>query len=240
MSWFESLLLGLVHRRYRTQRYVWGQLWPNTGPLEPAAEWKSGLGYTYNNPTLTRNQDFSDASWLKTNCTVTNGLLVATTTGARVQQAATNIDTNREYVVSFVATAGSGDVVYVGDSTVSNGYTWFSLASGTIGTEGAGTVASQIEDLGGGQYRCSVKLAAAASNTATLGVADADGSTSVTSGKSVSLASATVENGKLQSWADQRSGYVLQQTTPANQPWVDPFGGPGMQGNLCLSADFGA
>ena len=127
---------------------------------------------------LTKTEQFDDAVWLKDNVTVTANAVVApdgTTTADRIVEAATtsfhrvyvngiSVIGGVNYTLSVYARAGERDFLALFFTTGGASGAYFDLANGTIGTVGAGFVAS-IASAGNGWYRCSISTTPSTSAT---------------------------------------------------------------------------
>ncbi len=148
-----------------------------------------------------------DTTWAATSVSLTSGQsgyngtndawkleVTATGTYRRITQSTggSSVVTN-----SIYAKAGTTDFIAVSD--VGGGGTsnvWFNLASGTIGTIfGSKVIDANIENVGGGWYRCSVAHQGEAPSYALWFVADADNTTAGTIGANVYIQNAQQEYG---------------------------------------------
>lgn len=137
-----------------------------------------------------RSAEFDNASWTKTNCTVTANsavgpdgtttldTLAATAANGNAAQACT-ITAGNAATASVYARAAASDHLYLqitdGSNTVG---CWFNLSAGTTGTNTAGASTcvfanKDIEALGGGLYRCSLTVTTATSTSFTVSFAPA-------------------------------------------------------------------
>jgi hypothetical protein len=79
------------------------------------------------------------------------------------------------YCLSAWFRAGNKSWAYIDDTTVASATGYFNLATGVVGTKGAGAGTIGIEDWGGGLYRCWITvLGTAAAHTIRFGAAHAD------------------------------------------------------------------
>jgi hypothetical protein len=140
---------------------------------------------------LLYTQDFDNAYWSKVNATVTANA-VAAPDGTLTADAIIEDTVNSSHGVgsgnatvalgsvtwSVYAKAGTRSWMWINAFAGANNRTWFNLASGTVGTTGAGATAS-ITSVGNGWYRCSVALTSG-TTTVSMGAnaASADGATS--------------------------------------------------------------
>jgi hypothetical protein len=91
-----------------------------------------------------------------------------------VSQACTLTAVN--YCLSAWFRAGNKSWAYIDDTTVAGATGYFDLATGVVGTKGAGAGTIGIEDWGGSLYRCWITvLGTAAAHTVRFGAAHADG-----------------------------------------------------------------
>ena len=143
-----------------------------------------------------------DTTWTTSDVSVTSGqsgydgssdawLLTATSTlNCRINQ---SISSSGVKTLSVYAKAGTADwvIVQIGGGTAS--YAWFDLSSGAVGTSGQ-LINSEITSVGGGWYRCSIT--GANSNTSVnIYVATADNSVSTSSGDTIYIQDAQLEQG---------------------------------------------
>lgn len=148
---------------------------------------------------LVRSEEFENASWTKTNCTITantsadpigtstaDGIVADAVLGRHsVSQAVTLTAT--PYELSTWARKGASDFLILENSTIANGACWFNLATGALGTRQAGVTEAIIEAWGGGLYRCAIRfVATVAAHTMVIGAASAD-NTLTFSGDGVSI-----------------------------------------------------
>lgn len=152
---------------------------------------------------LTYSEDFTDSSWL------TGGLnSVVTADQTPSVDGSTNADklavdsvggttstvglaksitvaTSTKHTLSCFAKADQSDFIFLGAvslTTPANGGVWFNLSNGTVGTQNTGH-SGQIEDWGGGWYRCSVTFTTDATDTsgqARIYLDNADGGSTIT------------------------------------------------------------
>ncbi len=120
---------------------------------------------------LLYSEDFSDATWTKTNSTITSNAIAApngTTTADKLVESATNTehlvqqaitDSDVPYAFSVFAKKGERDwIVLRGvNAATLNVRAWFDLTNGVVGTLQNGATA-EIEDIGDGWYRCTLFL----------------------------------------------------------------------------------
>lgn len=207
---------GLIDPRASFTRASTGRAWNRIGQLitKPAnaGRWRFNpvtgvceglLVEPQRTNLLLRSEEFDNASWTATSCTVTANsatapdgtstadTLAATGTGGSVAQAIT-ITAGRGMAFSVYAKANASSWLWLRLGDGSNAVEcWYNLAAGTVGsnTAGAGTLLysqKAIEAMGNGWYRCSIEATSATvtSITATLGPAAAD-STAPANGNSL-------------------------------------------------------
>ncbi len=127
---------------------------------------QSGAGIT--NRQI-HSEDFGQSSWDKTLATVESDAASApngtSTADKLVESGGTGLHYVKDYsahvngaahTVSVYARAGERTWIWLyGDQTVSNAVAWFDLSNGVVGTvSGASSPSADIEDIGGGWYRC--------------------------------------------------------------------------------------
>ena len=151
----------------------------------------SGLiekGYT--NEALQSNT-FSNASWIKSNSSVTGGQagydgsndawLLEVTAGGTYRRISQNTNVNSVVTNSIYAKAGNVNYIAVTDTLGSaNNAVYFDLATGAIDsiTNAGQVIDASIESVGGGWYRCSAALTANSSGTILWFVSATGGSSS--------------------------------------------------------------
>lgn len=163
------------------------------------------------NQLFLQSADFSTASWLKINCSVSgsgNVTLGAGTLAKNIGQAvAANVANN---VVSFDVLAGTHSTFQIIDTGDAEAYANFNAATGAVGTKGTRTL-SGVTSLGGGAYRLwAVFTAGALSRTVRIYAVDstsaAYGATTSSTGNFTLLGSA--------------SSAVTYETAPRSQDQV--------------------
>ena len=132
-----------------------------------------------------RSEEFSNASWVKSNCTITADAAVAPdgaasadtmveNAGSGVKQAAQTVSgivSGTTYTISlFVKAAGRSFFCIQAYSAWAgaNNSTWYDLSTGTVSSSQGSTVAG-IQALGGGWYRLTYTRVATATGTGTIG-----------------------------------------------------------------------
>ena len=151
------------------------------------------------------SQDFSNVGWIKTGTTVTADSTTApdgTTTADLITASASPATVKfgavqgGSYVTSFFVKRGTSDWVYLGGQNVLLPNAWFNINTGSVGTVQAGIDASGIQNIGNGWYRCwIVDTGDTGAEWATVGICDADNSTTVTVGRTIYLWGAQSESG---------------------------------------------
>ena len=157
----------------RRNAYVWnGTEYVNEG-IQIESEARTNL--------IPYSQDFTDASWSKTNSTVSAGSGV----GLDGENSATKLVPNNaaslaasnildflpaaattDYTFSVYAKAAEFDIIVVSLERAddSSGY-YFDLSSGTVGSRFGSTGSAEIEDVGNGWYRCIFSKTSSASTS---------------------------------------------------------------------------
>jgi len=159
---------------------------------------------------LQRAQEFDNAYWTKTGVTVTPNNTTAPdgmTTADLITTSATTATVERasgvgfgDYVQSVYAKKGTSDWFYLCAKITGTGAqtpsAYFNLSTGTIGTVEALIKSAKIQDVGNGWYRCAIVSASTAgAESFQAGVCDANGSVSVTVGRTIYLWGAQLEEG---------------------------------------------
>jgi hypothetical protein len=119
-----------------------------------------------------RSEEFDNAGWLKTNCTITansttdpdgnntaDALLENAGSGAKTVRQVSNFVKGTQYTISvFAKTNGRFLQIFAGIAIQggSSGFANFNLTTGTLGTVGGGVNNATIEDYGNGWFRCSI------------------------------------------------------------------------------------
>jgi hypothetical protein len=124
-------------------------------------------------------------------------LNVVTTTFSSTSRTLTTVS-GTVYTVSVFAKKNTKDWIYFVNLTGSAARVWFNVASGTIGTIGAGISNVAIENYGNGWYRCRwTETAGGTTSYFQVGASDADNSALPTSSGSVFLWGAQLEVGSI-------------------------------------------
>ena len=160
-----------------------------------------GLIKKYRENKLLQSNQF-DTTWARPNSSVTSGqsgydgsndawLLSATANFARIEQ--TN-SSNGVVTLSVYAKAGTADWIMLRlTGSGFNDQQYFDLANGTIGIN-RGCIAADIEDVGGGWYRCSATTDGPTLQYAIMYIALADGNLSPTN-ENIYIQNAQLESG---------------------------------------------
>ena len=143
-----------------------------------------------NSPTLTSGQEDKDGG--------TNAWkFSATSSGSdrAIYQNTTGL--NIVVTSSFYAKKGSVDFIYLASTRASSSQAqWFDLANGTLGTKlGSDIIASNIESVGNGWYRCSVTSAPYTAGYSFIALVDGDNSQTSSNGDFVYIQDAQLEIG---------------------------------------------
>lgn len=136
---------------------------------------------------LAYSEDFSDASWLKFDATITSNAIVApdgnltadkfvATTGTTVHRVYRSAGSAAAHTLSAFLKAGEYTWAVLRIEGVN---TFFNLSAGTIGTNGAGNTAS-ITSVGNGWYKCSITRTIIGATASVIGLATADNTDSFT------------------------------------------------------------
>ena len=144
---------------------------------------------------VTYSEQFDNAAWGKTNCSVTANAVAApdgTVTADKITETATSaphqfnpspvVALNTVYTLSIYAKAAERNWVILNIFTGTDScWTWFNVSTGVVGTVGAGASAA-IQSVGNGWFRCSISILTASSGTPNVAywIADADGSINYT------------------------------------------------------------
>jgi hypothetical protein len=139
---------------------------------------------------LLRSQEFDNAYWAKLGSTVTANTTAApdgtqtadklaedaTTAPHYVTRAAADFTAGSTYTLSVYAKASERQWVAVGFNNEANRLAWFNLSTGVVGTVQPSIMATSIQSVGDGWYRCSVTSAVSTTNPyPSAMVANADG-----------------------------------------------------------------
>ena len=175
-----------------------------------------------------------DTTWTTSNASVTSGqsgydgssdawLLTATSTSnCRINQSISNSGVQ---TLSVYAKANTADFLAFNPIVVStNPVAYFDLSNGTIGNTNSAVIDAKIVSVGSGWYRCSISFNDTNTQMRIL-VVDANGSTAVTSGNSIYIQDAQLEQGLV------ATDYIETTTTTAqagileDMPRLDYSGG---------------
>jgi hypothetical protein len=145
-----------------------------------------------------------DTTWTTSSASVTSGqsgydgssdawLLTATSTSnCRINQSISNSGVQ---TLSVYAKANTADFLAFNPIVVgTNPVAYFDLSNGTIGNTNSAVIDAKIVSVGSGWYRCSISFNDTNTQMRIL-VVDADGSTAVTSGNSIYIQDAQLEQG---------------------------------------------
>ena len=127
---------------------------------------------------LLRSQEFDNAYWAKLGSTVTANTTAApdgtqtadklaedaTTAPHYVTRAAADFTAGSTYTLSVYAKASERQWVAVGFNNEANRLAWFNLSTGVVGTVQPSIMATSIQSVGDGWYRCSVTSAVSTTN----------------------------------------------------------------------------
>jgi len=181
---------------------------------------------------LLQSNTFSNASWVKSNASVTSGqsgydgtsdawLQQSTSTFCRLDQ---NITQTGVLTLSTYAKAGTSNFLLL-EVTRSGGvfYAWFDLSSGVVGTTSA--INANIESVGGGWYRCSLIGNQTLSGQARIRVADSNGSTTTTTSSNIYIQDAQLEQGLVATDYIETGATTAQAGILEDMPRLDYSGG---------------
>jgi hypothetical protein len=145
---------------------------------------------------ILRSDDFANASWTKSNCSIDSNTVVApdgtltgdklvedTSTGNHTVLQGATVSASTTYTVTTYAKAAGRNWLYILDNSNPNSVqAFFDLSTGTVGNVG-GSATATITSVGNSWYRCSVTFATGPSQTSIvihLRTASANGTTSYT------------------------------------------------------------
>jgi hypothetical protein len=182
---------------------------------------------------LTYSNDFSNAAWGKTICSVTGGqsdkdggtnawLLEATATNSfhwlQFSRSSTGVET-----ASVYAKAGNHNwIAFYGTS--SGNAVWFDLSNGTIGTQSSVPIGAKIEPSTNGYYRISFALGSGFSNFR-ITVPEGDGLLSCVAGDSIYIQDAQLEQGLVATDYIETTTAAVYEGITDNLPRLDYSGG---------------
>jgi hypothetical protein len=146
-----------------------------------------------------RSEEFDNASWTKTNSTITANAIVApdgaltgdkliptSGSGVKFMAQSGSVTSGQVYSFSIYVKKDAFDHFWIGGTASawgSGAVVYYNISNGTVGTTGAGTTAS-INNVGNGWYRLNWSKPASATFTGaqiiTAGASDANGSQTVT------------------------------------------------------------
>ena len=158
------------------------------------AQAELGSAATTYNPTTVKNllgfsEAFDNAAWTKTGASIVTGAQANPINGlfnaqklmentANAQHRVTNSVTlaAAPHTLSAYLKAGERTWALMVNGTIANGFAYFNLSTGVVGSVGAGVTAASIAAVGSGWYRCAITFTApAGSNGFEIRTASADG-----------------------------------------------------------------
>ena len=157
-----------------------------------------GLIEKYRENLLLQSNQF-DTTWTKQNVSVTSGqsgydgssnawkLIAAGGNNDKILQSVTQTG-----VVTLSVYAKAGNVNFIAFEY--SGYAYFNLSTGAVGISG-GIIDSNIEDVGGEWYRCSITVNISSTTNAQIYVTEANNSTNTSNGDFVYIQNAQLESG---------------------------------------------
>ena len=155
-----------------------------------------GLIEKYRENKLVQSNNFG-TTWTKQNVSVTSGqsgydgssnawkLIAAGGNNDKILQSVTQTG-----VVTLSVYAKAGNVNFIAFEY--SGYAYFNLSTGAVGISG-GIIDSNIEDVGGEWYRCSITVNISSTTNAQIYVAEANNSTNTSNGDFVYIQNAQLE-----------------------------------------------
>jgi hypothetical protein len=175
-----------------------------------------------------------DTTWLLASVSVTGGqagydgsnnawLLEVTATGSyrRVYQSGINLDVN---TFSIYAKANTSNFLFLlNNKSSTDAIAWFDLSDGSIGGVN-GAIDTSIESVGNGWYRCSV-TSVFADNQYFVSVADGIGDITGTTGASLYIQDAQLEQGLVATDYIETGASTAQAGILENMPRLDYSGG---------------
>jgi hypothetical protein len=135
---------------------------------------------------FTYSEQFDNADWTKTNCTITandttapDGTLSAdrvtiTSLGQSFAQSRT-LTSGQPFVFSVFVKEGNWGIIRIGNVSSGTAGAWFNVTNGTAGTINGGT--SEIINYGNGWYRLIAKFTSFSNGTCFIALSNSDGST---------------------------------------------------------------
>jgi hypothetical protein len=175
-----------------------------------------------------------DTTWIPASASVTGGqagydgsnnawLLEVTATGSyrRVYQSGINLDVN---TFSIYAKANTSNFLFLlNNKSSTDAIAWFDLSDGSIGGVN-GAIDTSIESVGNGWYRCSV-TSVFADNQYFVSVADGIGDITGTTGASLYIQDAQLEQGLVATDYIETGASTAQAGILENMPRLDYSGG---------------
>jgi hypothetical protein len=133
-----------------------------------------------------RSQEFDNADWTKTNCTITandttapdgytSADRVTITALAQILTQSPTLTSGQPFVFSVFVKEGNWGIIRIGNVSSASSGAWFNVTNGTAGTINGGT--SEIIDYGNGWYRLIAKFTSFSTGISFIGLSNADGST---------------------------------------------------------------
>lgn len=136
---------------------------------------------------LTYSEQFGNSAWAATNMTVAGNATTAPNATETSDSLTPSTDNAEHYLRQTVACTAPTASVFAADNGynfiwlrlngISNSTVWFNVATGSVGTTGAGVTAA-IVAMPNGHYRCEVRAASGSMTSLDIGVANADNVTS--------------------------------------------------------------
>jgi len=169
----------------------------SSGLIESVGANVTRLDYTYGScpaallePQRTNifrwSEEFDNSSWSKTSLSITpnsitapdgstNGMLITCngTTGIKNITQNLSVVSGVNYTVSVYVKKGSGDYIQITSTATFFGSSVFAnydLYNGVVGSVGSGNIATLIEDVGDGWYRCVLTATAVSTGTSAIGL----------------------------------------------------------------------
>jgi hypothetical protein len=135
---------------------------------------------------LSRSEEFDNADWTKTNCTITandttapdgytSADRVTVTALAQLLPQSPTLTIGQPFVFSVFVKEGNWGIIRIGNQASATNGAWFNVTNGTAGTINGGT--SEIIDYGNGWYRLIAKFTSFSTGVSFIGLSNADGST---------------------------------------------------------------
>lgn len=198
-NWYAVLLDA--DTQYPTIKPTLNLDFANSGKLDPRVTFTRASTATYydgktfakaEENLLTYSQDFDNALWTKSGSAVTANSTTApdgtTTADSLIEDSATSNHgcqqsttlTATQHTFSAYVKPNGRSWVQLVMNNVTNGFAYFDVTTGSVGTVGAGATAT-ISSAGGGWYRCSITFTAVAGTSVPIiRIASANGTASYT------------------------------------------------------------